>query len=253
MVMGVEVVAEPVLWNAWPAITCPTCRLAILTGDRSFKTKRSAESKRFYKEEEGFEPDWIHGVFNGVLTCSNAQCEETVVVAGVYKIVPAQTRHEQYTQCLQPRYFDPPLCLMELPSGVPEETARAVADASSLILINPGAAANRLRQAVESLLTARKVKRFETRTNRKTKANYRHRLSLHERIAILRISIKDAADLLEAVKWIGNDGSHEASLTVEQVLQGVRIFEVALQLMYDTRNLEARKAAKQIIRRKGIR
>jgi uncharacterized protein DUF4145 len=50
----------------------------------------------------------------------------------------------------------------------------------------------------------------------------RRRLSTHERITEFRKS-EGAADSLEAVKWIGNQGSHESALSATDVLDGAEL------------------------------
>ena len=39
--------------------------------------------------------------------------------------------------------------------------------------------------------------------------------------------------MLEAVKWIGNSGSHSGAMPLEDVLEGVALLERALHIVYD--------------------
>ncbi|GAA3482233.1 hypothetical protein GCM10018966_067650 [Streptomyces yanii] len=63
----------------------------------------------------------------------------------------------------------------------------------------------------------------------------------------------EEADLLEAVKWIGNDASHEDSLSVADVLDGVELLEHALRLLYDTRPVVLKERATRINKQRGTR
>jgi hypothetical protein len=83
-----------------------------------------------------------------------------------------------------------------------------------VLWVSPGSAANRLRYAVEEILTAEGVP---------TKNPTGHRLSADARITLFETSDKDLANGLRAVKWIGNEGSHEDVLTVTHVVEDAEI------------------------------
>ncbi|KAF5998823.1 hypothetical protein BOG92_050600 [Streptomyces sp. WAC00263] len=72
-------------------------------------------------------------------------------------------------------------------------------------------------------------------------ATFKSELSQHE----------DAADLLLAVKWIRNVGSHEDVLRVPDVLEGVEFLDQALSLIYDTNRDDMKKKASEVTARQG--
>lgn len=141
----------------------------------------------------------------------------------------------------------PPLPIMQTPERCPELVKDAVANAARVIWVDPSAAANRLRIAIEQLLDAKRIPR-STRVGVKLAP-----LKLHGRIERLRATHPSVAELLEAVKWIGNQGSHEDSLGVADVLEGAQLFEHALAQMYDTAPAEIRRRAMQINKAKKVR
>lgn len=251
MVVGVEAFVEWVTIESWPNPTCPKCMHGFLVGKERLVQAESGLSQRL-RDEDAWEPDWIYGVLVGALNCNNTECGETVAVAGAWRVGDARSAYEQYDTQLFARYFDPPLHMIEVPRGTPEPTKRAVEDASSMLLISPGAAANRLRQGIEALMDAKKVNKTRYSSSRGGKRR-RQRLSLHERIESYRVQDAQVADLLEAVKWIGNDGSHEPDLSSKEVLVGARILEVALKRLYDTRSSALDREVKEILKRKGVR
>lgn len=51
--------------------------------------------------------------------------------------------------------------------------------------------------------------------------------------SLLSFKNQEASDALEAVKWIGNTGSHEANLSVSDVLDGVEMLGHALRSIFD--------------------
>ncbi|HSR85739.1 MAG TPA: DUF4145 domain-containing protein, partial [Streptosporangiaceae bacterium] len=61
-----------------------------------------------------------------------------------------------------------------------------------------------------------------------------------------------AADALEAVKWIGNQGSHEAGLTATDVLDGADLLSHALKMLYDRSEDELERRIRAVNRRRGL-
>lgn len=62
-----------------------------------------------------------------------------------------------------------------------------------------------------------------------------------------------AGETLEAVKWIGNQGSHTGSITASDVLAGAELLTHALKILYDETDKEVAKKVRLINRAKGIR
>jgi Domain of unknown function (DUF4145) len=81
----------------------------------------------------------------------------------------------------------------------------------------------------------------------------RSKLTLHDRIVAFRATNLDAADLLLAVKWLGNAGSHAdmAGISRHDVLDGMEITEHVLHLLFDKSGQAVTKLAKSINKRKG--
>jgi hypothetical protein len=231
----------------WPRVPCSTCGHSALALT-SFKGLPDAASAAAQKNP-GWEPDWLRGVFTGKMKCSDPDCGETVAVSGDWKVVFVGHQHsDPYDELLRLRFAHPPLRLAALPDGTPESVAKGIDSASSVFWVSPSSAANRLRFSVEELLTARGVNKTAPK-----KSGGRRRLTTHERIMLYRAKNPDVADALEAVKWIGNDGSHDESLTVAEVMDGVEVLELALRLLYDTRDEALRRRITAIIKNKGVR
>jgi hypothetical protein len=143
------------------------------------------------------------------------------------------------------RFIDPALPVLNYPQPTPEPVKEAVAAASAVVLVHRDSAANLLRQAVERLLDAQGVRKTTV-----GKKGARVRLKTHDRIVKFAAGNADAAAVLEAVKWIGNSGSHEAQLTLEQVLAGAEYLSLALRILYDRRYADVLKRAREVNRRK---
>jgi hypothetical protein len=164
--------------DAWPHIACPVCFDGSLN-PHSLTHQESAESKRWHGHEN-WEPEFIEGTFQGLLRCNRPTCEETISVAGDYSVgrplAPVGNWDADWADFYRLRYARPALTLMTCPEGTPETVSSAIQSASEVIWLDPGASANRLRVAVEELLTDKHVRRFRTANGK------RSRLTAHARI-----------------------------------------------------------------------
>ncbi|AVR45432.1 hypothetical protein C7S20_09200 [Christiangramia fulva] len=76
-------------------------------------------------------------------------------------------------------------------------------------------------------------------------------ISLHKRILIF--DNKELTDLLIAIKWIGNTGSHLGDLETIDILEAYKLLEFALNRLYANPEKEIKKITKDINKRKGTR
>jgi hypothetical protein len=145
--------------------------------------------------------------------------------------------------------FFPALPLLESRSLCPKALGERIDAAAKILWLDPNAAANRIRAAVEVLIDEQGIPREKT-----TQSGKVVRLGLDSRIAEFKATLPqhaDAADLLLAVKWIGNVGSHEDVLRIPDVLEGVAFLAHALSLIYDTNHGDMEKRASEVTARRG--
>lgn len=230
-------------WHSLPALPCPACKIGDLAAEE-YTTVESQASAKMH-DHPAWEPDWISGQFMGTLRCSRGGCSEPVVVAGDYSVDWTSYEEENGEFYSGPgdhikiRYTHPPIPIMTYPEAVPEEVKDRITQAERVIWMDPGAAANRLQLAIEQLLTAQGVRKTMTSKGQRT------RLTTHARILEFKKQNAKVGDTLEAVKWIGNQGSHD-DVTVEEVLAGAAILEYALRLLYDKTDSDIAKLVKKI-------
>lgn len=62
----------------------------------------------------------------------------------------------------------------------------------------------------------------------------------------------ELADLILAVKWIGNEGSHLGSLKRQDIIDAYSILEHALNKLYDDREKMIKNKATKINKHKGV-
>jgi hypothetical protein len=219
---------------------------------QSYSLRENAE-----EEDYDWEPDWMGGTFFGTLACDNKSCNEVVVIAGDWKVQerlgPRGRWHGEYETRAFLRFATPPFLLIDsLPVKTPKVVGERIKEASAVLWVDPNAAGNRLRLAVEDLLTARGVTRFKFVRDKKTKKRTRQRMSTHERLIIFKDKWPDVAKVFMAVKWVGNQATHEASLTVEQAIRQAEFLERGLNLLYGTKDHDLDREVRAINKAKRI-
>lgn len=242
-------------WKTWfrdfPAWECPTCGKGHLKVIKDFRHEKetglSARSRKHYE----WEPDWISGRFVALLECDFAACGEVASMSGNYSVdveviwdyngEPDQSWADFFqVQAISPT----PLAVRPI-KAAPENVKIALSKASALVWQSEEAAANSIRQAVEHLMDARKVKKLVVKNGKKT------RLSLHARIEEFRKKDPENANILFAVKWLGNVGSHAGGLTRDHVLDAFDFVELALDNLYGTTKAIILKKVKSVNKNRG--
>lgn len=193
-------------------------------------------------------PEWVIERFAGLLVCQNTSCGELAAIGGHTRYMPGRSWDEQnWVRELWPDFLTPGPPVFPIPAECPEAVADELRKAFDLYWSDRASSANRLRVAVESLLTDRKIKRYTVQNNK------RQYLSLHKRIMDFEQSQLEPAKQLLAIKWLGNTGSHAGlhDLGPKDVLEAFELFENVLELVYMKRQDRLMKIAKRVTKRKG--
>lgn len=227
-------------------IPCGQCSIGQLKLE-SVKHFEDRASREFHSSGD-FDPEMITGIFNGELKCTN--CGEITVFNGLYGVemtfgsdgLPAG-----YGDQLLIKNLLPSVPLIRFPRRCPKPIRDRLSEASTVIWSNPDLAANRIRTAIDDLLTLQNVNKIII--NKQCK---RVRLDTHSRIVQYAKSNPDVANALEAVKWIGNNGSHETGLSINDVFDGLDLFSYSLNKLYGDDSKIVQKLASKIIAHKGV-
>jgi hypothetical protein len=235
--------------NQFPTILCGVCQDAYLALEKVSTIEHAASVEA--RANEDWDPEWISGLHISKMKCGNPKCKSIATTTGEYRVVfdviiDEEGRPQQdYSKELKINYITPssPLILkrVDYPIGI----TQLLEEASAIALVSPGAAANRIRTGIDELLNVQKVTK-----SRSTKKG-RERLSTHERIKIFNVKNAEVSDILLAVKWIGNNGTHGDSITLTEVLDGAELFAHALDRLYNKNHITLAKKAKKINARKG--
>jgi hypothetical protein len=238
--------------NNTPDWSCPTCNKGIL---RLKENTFHDEERRYSREahsHEAWEPEWIEYVYTCILVCTNDKCKEVVVSTGTGSVdwdIVEDVNGEPdqvYSDFFIPKYFQPHLRLFKVPEGCPETVSGLLNDSFKLFFSSPNSAANNVRAAIEELLTELKIKRFST-------ANGKRRfINLHQRIGLLPAKYTPFKDMILAIKWLGNAGSHgNAEVTMDDVMDAYELTQHILEEIYEPKSKKLKAIARKVNKKKG--
>lgn len=246
-----------------PDWLCPTCEKGLLQiKPESFLKGDSTDPRA--PSSDGWEPGETLSVYACLLKCSNSKCNELVANTGteIYDVVheeDATGYRPVYTTYLCPKYFEPPLRIIKIPSECPRRVSEPLVESFRLLFSSPSSAANHIRISLENLLTKLRVPRYKQEKTPSTpsireqiealpeeniqlktkllkifKADKRRRpLDLHQRIEQLPNKHEHLKKQLFAIKWLGNEGSHNHDeLSIDDVLDAYELMENVLQEIY---------------------
>jgi hypothetical protein len=243
---GLRDLTKPVHAGQWPSLSCPYCTGSLVVVKVEEIQSQSSISSR---DDDDWDPEWIFGRFVASAKCY--LCGEPVIITGSYKTDADLTTDGkwfgEYASFYHVEATSPGLRLATTPPGTPAEVDEAFKEAASVLWSSPASAANTLRRGVEALLNAKRVKKTTLVKGK------RSRLKTHARIELLKKTNLEVANALMAVKWIGNEGSHAQTLTVEDVLDGVEMLEWAVKSAFDTEDLKLKRRIALVNKAKGPR
>jgi hypothetical protein len=226
-----------------PEYPCPSCGKSKLS-KKAFVSDSNAATKRNDGSED-WEPDWDEYVFSLTLECK--ECLETVLVSGdgyvdeEIDVDEHENWSRQWVVKYRPKYFFPALRFIEYPQATPREVKQSVDSAAALFYAHPGASCNSLRMAAEEVLTSLGV----------AEARVGEFVSLASRIKSLP---EDSAErnLLDAIRWQGNDGSHSKSIITHADAEDTfNLMNLLIEEVYSDRKRKIQELAKAINEHKG--
>ncbi|MPR33649.1 DUF4145 domain-containing protein [Cytophagaceae bacterium SJW1-29] len=190
--------------------------------------------------------------FSGVLNCKS--CHEFVAISGTGTIEDFEY-YDQFTgeydrerfEIFTPAFFYPPLPIFKIPEKCPPLIKDEIILSFALFWVDLSSCANKIRTAIEILLTQEKVKRSVIKNKK------RRRLNLHDRIVEYQKKNSQIAEYLLAIKWIGNTGSHVGTLSQTDILDAYELLDFSLRKLYDNNEQTLNKMIKEINKRKGTR
>ena len=130
---------------------------------------------------------------------------------------------------------------------MPRSSKKSLNESFKLFFVSPSAAANGVRIALEELLTELKIERYTL--NRKGEEI---RLTLGQRIDKLPDEYSHVQEMMNAVKWLGNAGSHSNDeIKIDDVMDAYELTEHILEEIYEESKERIEAIARKINENKG--
>jgi hypothetical protein len=208
----------------WP---CPTCGGTLSKYKDTFDTVYGRDlpsSILNLTKEEIPHLEYLQYRFIGKLECN--QCNSKVIVSGYAHNVSKFNGPVQHgfaavdTKMLYPIAFDPPLRLFVPPTHCPTQISLQLLNAFYHYWNDKASSANRIRAVVEFLMDSQGIPNPNGTT-------------LHHRILeFQKTKDKELGGSLEAIKWIGNAGSHIQILNKIDLLNAFELLNHVLHMLY---------------------
>lgn len=234
-----------------PDWICPKCDKGILRIKKETFFQEALSHSRDHSHD-AWEPEWIEYVYSCLLYCTNDNCREVVANSGTGSVDwdvgydENGVQDQEWYDYFRPKFFEPPLKIIAIPEDCPESVKSSLTESFRQLFSSPSASANSVRIALEHLLNELKIKRF------KLVGGKRRIVSLHERIANIPTKYADLKDLMLAVKWLGNAGSHDNDgITIDDVFDAYEMTEHVLVEIYEPNKKRLKAIAKKVNKKKG--
>ena len=222
-------------------ITCPTCgtgKINILGKFESHQTKNTIELQR----QEYCDFMKLNDKFSGLLKCDNEYCNDVVAVCGNAFPEPEcdidEGNRQKYYKCFQPEFFSPSLKIFPLKNEYPARVKEILEKSFSLFLVDCDSCGNKIRISIEALLDELGIEK-ENPKNDKT-------YNLHQRIEKYQKINANLGELMLSIKWIGNYGSHDDSISKSDLLDAYEMINYILDDIYDNHAKKISELAKTI-------
>jgi DNA-directed RNA polymerase subunit RPC12/RpoP len=223
--------------NQYTTIDCPHCNKGMAEAKWDSVNKYETTSSINERDEEYWEPEMLD--FKYSLNYECIRCKGIVISTGEIRYlqiggVDYRTGEEEYEDYYEynPRYFNPTLSLINIPYRCPSEIKALLSRSFQIAFCDHSAAANRLRVALEAF-----TKIHLSGADLKG--------SLHAKLVTLEAKLGEASILSKAIKFIGNQGSHNDDDVPEYLLAfAYQAFEQMLIDLYGDREATTYELAK---------
>lgn len=165
---------------------------------------------------------YVQHKFVGFLICKD--CGEPIGFGGRAEIPRETANRPTYLSTrLYPEYFSPPLPFFTLDDRYPTSVRQNFVRAFGLTFNDAASAANAIRQGVESLLDELDVPKVGERKGR---------LSLFDRIEKFGETNAECAELLDGIRFLGNEGSHAGKVVREDLIRAFEVVDHVLEEIF---------------------
>ncbi|NWC70363.1 DUF4145 domain-containing protein [Pseudomonas sp. P7758] len=231
----------------FPKYQCPTCRSGVLVMDGELESNEIGETKK-HSMEEWWDYEFSQLTFSCALSCMACSEKVFVVGTGYIDLHYEQGSHEDdvytsYQGFYKPEFFCPNLQFIDIPTATPKEVRQHLLTAFKLYFSDPGSSCNSMRCAVEHVVTSLGVPPLKSGEKF---------YPLKERIDAIAPGNEGVVILLNAIRWLGNSGSHAVrDFQAADALHAFEILELLLEEVYEDRKRKIIDLAQAVNIRRG--
>lgn len=217
--------AEWVFSPSWP---CPTCQRGHIRLKYGADYRSTSRTERRSREDERYNHDERLDRFTGHMVCDHKSCGETATFVGdIHTLRLFNDGSEDHVDTsYRARSIVPAPLPFPIGPKVPKAAAALIREAAALYWLDQAAAVSRVREALGAILTDLGAPEFGANGKR---------LPLHQRIAAFRTLAAgrwgEQADIIEAAKWIGNEGTHD-TVSRDAALDAFEMLETVIDDFY---------------------
>lgn len=235
----------------FPAFPCPTCGAGILRERRETLQKFEAEYSKNQAGEDWWDPDHEVSKFNLMMICDRQICGEVVAALGdvTWSLNPGEMDDDgtpigygEWEWFLDPKCFNPPLSIAKVPDGVPDSVVENIRRASWSFWADRRSSANQLRAALECLLDHFHIARKGGKNNNQY-------INLNNRINMMVGDDPAHKAIFNALRKVGNLGSHGDDVERNELLDCFQLFEYVLDEYFGDRKNKAVAMAEALLAR----
>ncbi len=224
---------------------CPKCFVGILK-PLLVKTEITGEGEHMSNYNY---PYGIEHIFSGLFKCTKNSCGEIISFGGICnkdietgEELPNGELVPKYITIYEPKFFYPNLRLFKLPKNIDKEIKEQIDLSFSHYFNDLSSCANRIRTTVEVILDVIKAPKYKI-----ANSGRRHIFrKLHNRIENFKKKKKTIAELLLAIKFIGNEGSHKGKVEVDDILDAYEILNEVIDMAFVNKRKQVMKIADEI-------
>lgn len=223
-----------------PPVLCPHCSTGEIKLDNAtFSFEENPDSKALHSHPE-FEVDCIEYRYSGSFLCPNCNGRTYSCGTGSHHEFPPQGPDDEYEDfpIFYPKYFEPAIPLFLIHNKCPKPVQDLLFSSFKLAWTDVSASANKLRIAIETLLTTIDPELAKIKV-------------LHERIEAFSKSQPEVAKLLMAIKWLGNEASHEGALKEYDLAFAYEVMELSINRLFDDSEDKIKQLVELVNKKQG--
>ncbi len=232
--------------QAIPHYLCPRCGAHMRSGVPEEEDRADSKQNRHI---DGYGHEDERSVFHIKLECTHPKCGEPVFVIGEGTVEYEDTGDDkgsggyEYVTWYEPKFFMPHLRMFKIPEKTPFSVAESVNASFNLFFVSSGSALNEIRNAVEFLMDELGVPRKGP--NEATPPE-EVRWDLDTRVGKLSGEHRKYKQHLQAIKNLGNWGSHAVKTNRRDVLDAYEVLHYVLDGIYNQRDVYVTSLAQRI-------